>query len=252
MKFVLSPAKSLDFKTKVPTVRPTEGLFLKEAEVINSTLRGKKPEDLKILMRISDNLAELNWQRNQEWSLPFDEDNARPAGFTFNGDVYAGLDAFTLKRDQIAYFQKNVRILSGQYGLLKPLDLIQAYRLEMGTKLEVNGSVNLYDFWKSKITNALREELNDEEPLINLASNEYFKAIDTKALERKVVSPVFKDYKNGKLKVISFYAKKARGLMVRYAIDSKAQYPEDLLSFDYDGYAFSEEHSTPDTPTFIR
>ena len=252
MKFVLSPAKSLDFETELPTSQYTESIFLKEAEVINSALRTKTPKDLQTLMSISANLAELNWQRNQNWSLPFDETNARPAGFTFNGDVYAGLDASTLDQDKITYLQENVRILSGQYGLLKPLDLIQAYRLEMGTKLAVNGSTNLYEFWKSKIADSLQKEMSKDEHLINLASTEYFKAIDTKVLDRKVISPVFKDYKNGNLKIISFYVKKARGLMVRYAIDIKAQHPDELLSFDYDGYAFSEEHSAPSTPTFIR
>jgi hypothetical protein len=243
MKIIISPAKSLDFKTELPTKNFSTPNFLSESKKINELLKKKSPSELKSLMSISEKLAELNWNRNNTFKTPFNIENARPSIFTFNGDVYSGLDAFSLSIDQLNQAQKSLRILSGLYGLLKPLDLIQPYRLEMGTKLNVEGSLNLYGFWKNKITNKLNDELNQNEFFVNLASNEYSSAIDRKLLKTTMISPSFKDMKNGKLKIISFYAKKARGMMVRYILDNEINNLEDLRGFDYGGYSYSSEES---------
>ena len=211
MKIVISPAKSLDFETIVPTKIYSDAQFLDEADRINKVLKKKSPKVLSKLMSISPKLGELNWQRNQDWHLPFSEENSRQAVYAFKGDVYIGLDAYTIPADKLEQLQDKLRILSGQYGLLKPLDLMQAYRLEMGAKLKMGRNDNLYKFWGDTLTNALNEELNEDEVFVNLASNEYFKVIKPKSLKAPVITPVFKDYKNGKLKMISFFAKKARG-----------------------------------------
>jgi len=252
MKIVISPAKSLDFETKVPTTNYTEGIFLNEAEKLNSVLKKKSPKKLSALMSISPKLGELNWQRNQDWSLPFTSENAKQAVFAFKGDVYIGLDAYTLSSEKIKQLQNKLRILSGQYGLLKPLDLIQPYRLEMGTKLKVGRKDNLYQYWGDKITKELNTELTDDEVFVNLASNEYFKVVKPKLLKVPVITPVFKDYKNGNLKIISFFAKKARGLMVRYIIDNNIENIEDLKGFNYEGYAFDLNLSTEKELVFTR
>lgn len=252
MKIVISPAKSLDFTSKVPTNKFTEAQFLKESEIIQTTLKKKKPKELMELMSISEKLADLNWKRNQEWSLPFTLENARQAIFAFNGDVYTGIDAYTIPIDKLNILQDKLRILSGLYGLLKPLDLMQEYRLEMGTSLVIGKNKNLYDFWKAIITKTLNEELKEDELFINLASNEYFSAIDLKSLKVPVITPEFKDYKDGKLKMISFFAKKARGLMVRYIIDTNAETIEDLKGFNYEGYAFDANLSTNNKLVFTR
>lgn len=244
MKIVISPAKSLDFETALPTSKYTESIFLNQAEKLNIALKKKTPQKLIELMSISDNLAKINWQRNQDWHLPFTHENARPAVYAFNGDVYTGLDAYTIPEEKLATLEDKLRILSGLYGILKPLDLIQPYRLEMGTKLKVGRKNNLYEFWKKQVTEQLNEELSDNELFVNLASNEYFSVIDTKALKVPVITPQFKEWKDDKLKIISFFAKKARGLMVRYIIDTGAQTIEELKGFNYDGYSFSEEYST--------
>ncbi|MGS2763560.1 peroxide stress protein YaaA [Sinomicrobium sp. M5D2P9] len=243
MKIVISPAKSLDYESGLPTKKYSEPLFLKQAERLNKILKKKSPKSLSKLMDISDNLAELNWQRNQDWSLPFSPDNARPAVYAFNGDVYEGLDSYTIPEDKLDELQDSLRILSGLYGVLKPLDLIQPYRLEMGTSLKVGVKSNLYEFWKDTVTKTLNKELKKDELFVNLASNEYFKAVDVKTLKVPVITPQFKDWKNDQLKIISFFAKKARGLMVRYILDTGAETVEDLKGFDYEGYSFSEEHS---------
>ena len=243
MKIIISPAKSLDFKTELPIKNFSIPNFLSESKKINELLKKKSPSELKSLMSISEKLAELNWNRNNTFKTPFNIENARPSIFTFNGDVYSGLDAFSLSMDQLNQAQKSLRILSGLYGLLKPLDLIQPYRLEMGTKLNVEGSLNLYGFWRNKITNKLNDELNENEFFVNLASNEYSSAIDRKLLKTTMISPVFKDMKNGKLKIIYFYAKKARGMMVRYILDNEIINLEDLRGFDYGGYSYSSEES---------
>ncbi|WP_010135983.1 peroxide stress protein YaaA [Ochrovirga pacifica] len=252
MKIVVSPAKSLDFDTKLPTKTFTQGVFLEQAEKLNKELKKKSPKDLSGLMNISDKLSELNWQRNQEWSLPFTKDNARQAVFAFNGDVYAGLDAYNLEPQQIENLQQTLRILSGQYGILKPLDLMQPYRLEMGTKLNIGKHSNLYEFWGDEITQKLNDELEENELFINLASNEYFKAVKPKLLKVPVITPNFKEYKDGKLKIISFYAKKARGLMVRYIVDHNVQDLEGLKGFNYEGYAFDANLSTDTELIFTR
>jgi cytoplasmic iron level regulating protein YaaA (DUF328/UPF0246 family) len=252
MKIVISPAKSLDFETIVPTSQYTEAIFLNEASKLNSVLKKKSPKKLAELMSISLNLGELNWQRNQEWQLPFSLKNARQAIFAFKGEVYLGLDAYSLPLNKLDQLQNKLRILSGQYGLLKPLDLIQAYRLEMGTKLKVGVKDNLYKYWDKKITNELNSELVDNEVFINLASNEYFKVVKTNLLKAPVITPVFKDYKDGKLKVISFFAKKARGLMVRYIIDNNIEEVERLKGFNSEGYAFDANLSTEEELVFTR
>ena len=238
MKIVVSPAKSLNFEKVLPTTHFSESLFLKEARQVHKVLKQKSPKELAELMDISDKLADLNWQRNQDWKTPFSPENARPAVFTFDGDVYTGLDAYSIPIEKLDTLQDKLRILSGLYGLLKPLDLMQAYRLEMGTKLPIGESKNLYDFWKVIITKALNKELEKGELFVNLASNEYFSAVDYKELKVPVITPEFKDYKDGKLKIISFFAKKARGLMVRYIIDTNAETIDDLKGFNYEGYKF--------------
>ncbi|MCL4158479.1 UNVERIFIED_CONTAM: hypothetical protein GTU68_066433 [Idotea baltica] len=203
-------------------------------------------------MSVSENLGQLNYERNQEWNLPFTNDNARPAVFTFSGDVYRGLDAKNISSEKAVKMQDTVRIISGLYGVLKPLDLMQAYRLEMGTKLPVGKNKNLYEFWKKKVTQSLNEELQDDELFLNLASNEYFKAIDTKALKVPVVTANFKDLKNGEYKMISFFAKYARGLMARYIIETNANTIDDIKGFNYEGYGFSQAMSSEAELVFIR
>lgn len=252
MKVVLSPAKSLNFESKVPTATYTEATFLTEAERINKVLKSKSPKSLSKLMGISESLAELNYNRNQDWQLPITPDKGRQAVYAFSGDVYRGLDVYTLPEDKIDNLQNTVRILSGLYGLLKPLDLILPYRLEMGTKLAIGKNKNLYEFWKKKITEALNSELSDNEVFVNLASNEYFKAIDAKKLKVPVITASFKDYKNGTYKSIMTYAKLARGYMARYILDTNAKTLDDLKGFNYEGYGFSEEFSSENELVFIR
>ena len=252
MKIVISPAKSLNFEKELPTNLFSKSAFLKESKIVNQIIKQKSPKELSELMDISDKLANLNWDRNKSWKTPFNQGNARPAIFAFDGDVYTGLDAYSISSEKLDVLQNKVRILSGLYGLLKPLDLIQAYRLEMGTKLPIGESRNLYDFWKNNLTTSLNKELKNEELFINLASNEYFSAIDTKTLKVPVITPEFKDYKNGKLKIISFFAKKARGLMVRYIIDTNAETVEDLKGFNYDGYQFDANLSNGNQLVFTR
>ncbi len=252
MKIVISPAKSLNFEKELPTQRYTEPQFLKQAETIQKTLKKKKPKALAQLMDISDKLAELNWQRNQDWHTPFTTENARPAVYAFDGDVYTGLDVYTMPEAKLDFLQDKLRILSGLYGLLQPLDLMQPYRLEMGTSIAVGKNKNLYEFWKKTITKTLNNELSKGELFINLASNEYFSAVDVKTLKVPVITPEFKDYKDGQLKMISFFAKKARGLMVRYIIDTNAETIDDLKGFNYEGYAFDANLSSGNKLVFTR
>ena len=252
MKLVLSPAKSLDFETQLPIKQHTEAQFLKQSERLNKLLKKKSAKSLSKLMSVSDALGQLNYERNQSWELPFTTENSRPAVYAFNGDVYRGLDAYTIPGNKIDKLQSTVRILSGLYGLLKPTDLIQPYRLEMGTKMPVGTKKNLYEFWKKDITKTLNEELEEDEVFLNLASNEYFKAIDAKALKVPVITANFKDFKNGEYKVISFFAKEARGLMARYIIDTDAKTIDDLKGFNYQGYNFSEPMSKDNELVFIR
>src|SRR5690606_21445992 len=210
MKLVLSPAKSLDFESKLPNNSVTESPFLKDSERIHKLLKEKSAKSLSKLMKISDALGHLNYERNQQWQLPFTTDNARPAIYAFSGDVYRGLDAYTIPNEKFDKLNNTVRIISGLYGLLKPTDLIQPYRLEMGTKFPVGKNKNLYEFWKKPITKALNDELVEGELFLNLASNEYFKVIDTKTLKVSVVTCNFKDLKNGEYKTIMTFAKLAR------------------------------------------
>ncbi|MBE99641.1 peroxide stress protein YaaA [Flavobacterium coralii] len=252
MKIVISPAKTLDYESKLPTRKHSVPAFLEQSETIQETLKEKSQPQLMELMNISDKLAELNWQRNQEWATPFTTKNARPAVYAFNGDVYTGLDAYTIPTSKLNKLQDTLRILSGLYGLLKPLDLIQPYRLEMGTKLEVGEHKDLYDFWKNTVTEALNNELKDDELFLNLASQEYFNAIDEKALKVPVVTCEFKDYKDGKLRMVSFFAKKARGMMVRYILDKNIRSLKGLKGFDYDGYRYDPKLSDKTTLVFTR
>lgn len=253
MKILISPAKSLDFSRTLPSTAFSEPEFLSQAALLNIALREKSPAALQKLMGISEKLAALNWERNQNFSLPFTPENARPAVFAFNGDVYAGLDAYSLDEKGVSFAQDSLRILSGLYGLLKPLDLMQPYRLEMGTSFGADGHKSLYGFWKEQLTENLKKELSSNELVINLASKEYAAAVDFNKLETPVLHPVFKDFKNGKLKIISFYAKKARGLMARHLIDTQATTTEDVLAFAADGYAFSETETVDATaPVFVR
>ncbi len=252
MKLVISPAKSLDFESQVPSQITTESSFLNESERLNKLLKKKSAKSLSKLMSISDALGQLNYNRNQDWSLPFTNNNARQAVYAFSGDVYRGLDAYTIPEKKIDKLQDSLRILSGLYGVLKPMDLIQPYRLEMGTKFPVGVKKNLYEFWKTKITNQLNKELNKDELFLNLASNEYFKAVDKKNLKVPVITANFKDLKNGNYKVISFFAKHARGAMARYVIDTNANSIDDLKGFNYEGYGFSETMSTETDLIFIR
>ncbi|MDA7550092.1 peroxide stress protein YaaA [Flavobacteriaceae bacterium] len=253
MKILISPAKSLDFESKIPTNDFSEIPFLKQTKVLSQKMDLKSKDDLKKLMNISDQLAELNYQRFQDFSFPFTKENARQAVYSFSGDVYKGLDVYTLPEEHIDSMQNSLRILSGFYGLLKPLDLIQPYRLEMGTSLKVNSSNNLYEFWGSSITDYLNQEMAKEELLVNLASKEYFKAVQSKKLKATLVTPIFKDYKNGKLKIISFFAKKARGQMARYILDNEIETLNELKGFDIDGYGFSAEYTLNENePVFVR
>lgn len=252
MKIVISPAKSLDYETPIPTKQFTQGIFLEEAAKINVVLKKKSPKQLSVLMSISPNLGELNWQRNQEWELPFSLDNSRQAIFAFKGEVYIGLDAYSLPLDKLNTLQNKLRILSGQYGLLKPFDLIKPYRLEMGTKLKVGKKENLYQFWGNSITEKLNEEIGENELFINLASAEYFKAVKPALLKVPIITPVFKDLKDGKLKVIAFFSKKARGLMVRFIIDHNIETIGELKNFNYEGYAFDANLSSANELVFTR
>jgi cytoplasmic iron level regulating protein YaaA (DUF328/UPF0246 family) len=252
MKLVLSPAKSLDYDSKLPTTKTTEARFLNEAERINKLLKKKSAKSLSKLMHISDNLGQLNYERNQEWTLPFTKENARPAIYAFSGDVYRGLDAYTIENKKLDKVQDTVRIISGLYGILKPLDLIQPYRLEMGTKFPVGKNKNLYEFWKKQVTQALNEELEDDELFLNLASQEYFKAIDAKALKVPVINIKFQELKDGKYKTIAIFSKLARGLMTRYVIDTNAKTIEDIKGFNMENYRYTEDLSTKNELVFTR
>ena len=252
MKILLSPAKSLDFKSELPTSKTSSICFEKEAQHLNSILKSKNPKELSDLMSISSKIAELNYERNHDWSLPFTQKNARQAVYAFSGDVYRGLDSYSIDDDKIDYMQSTVRIISGLYGLLKPLDLIQPYRLEMGTKLSFDKNKNLYDYWRSRITQQLNSELSENEPVLNLASNEYFKAIDSKVISSEIYSANFKQLKDGNYKTIAIFSKKARGMMTRFIVDNNITEIYDIKSFDYDGDRFHNELSAENELVFTR
>ncbi len=254
MLFVVSPAKSLDFESASLLDVHTNPEFVDEASQLVGVLKKMSSQDVQSLMGVSEKIAELNVERFNSWTKQFTPANSKQAIYAFKGDVYTGIGVASCDQEQVDYFQKHLRILSGLYGLLKPLDLMQAYRLEMGTKLETPDGKGLYQFWGDKLTDRLNLELDLEEGavLVNLASNEYFKSIKPKKIHARIVTPIFKDLKNGSYKIVSFYAKKARGLMVRYAADRKVTDVEALKGFDYEGYAFNESMSTADDWVFTR
>jgi len=254
MLFVVSPAKNLDYESPAPVGKHSQPELLEEAAELVDVCRELSPQQLGSLMSISDKLAGLNAARFEEWQQPFTTDNAKQAVFAFNGDVYAGLDAESLSEKDWDYGQKNMRILSGLYGVLRPLDLMQPYRLEMGTKLDNPKGKNLYEFWGDRITEKLNEAVKEsgQKLLVNLASNEYFKSVNKKKLDAEVITPVFKDTKSGKLKVISFYAKKARGMMARFILENKPNSVEELQSFNTAGYEFDASLSSDKELVFTR
>ncbi|MFQ3786715.1 peroxide stress protein YaaA [Halomonas sp. A29] len=250
----LARSQQLDFETPATTDIHSQPDFLARSQQLITILRDYSPQQLSELMGISDKLAGLNTARFAEWRPPFSVDNAKPAAQAFQGDVYMGLEAATFSNDDNAFAQQHLRILSGLYGLLRPLDLIQPYRLEMGTWLPNPAGKDLYAFWQDSLSEALDRAIADSgsKVLVNLASNEYFKAIDAKRLDARVITPVFKDEKNGKFKIISFYAKKARGLMAAWMIRQRLDDPERLKEFDVAGYAFNPAMSEGDTWVFSR
>jgi len=252
MLVVISPAKTLDFETPARTNIASTPVFLEDSQVLVERMRELAPADIAKLMKISDKLAVLNSTRYETWSLPFTANNAKQALLAFKGDVYTGLGAETLTPKQDEYAQQHLRILSGLYGVLKPLDLMQPYRLEMGTKLSNARGKDLYQFWGDKITDSLNDELERNDVLINLASNEYFKSVQPKKLNARIITPVFKDTKNGAQKIISFYAKKARGLMTRYIIENNIDNAEALKDFDVAGYQFEASQSSENEWVFTR
>lgn len=253
MLMVISPAKTLDFDTAPVTETYSQPRYLDASSQLIDELKQMSTADIASLMKLSDKLAGLNAARYGAWQTPFNPDNAKQAVLAFKGDVYTGLDAETLPEADFNYAQTHLRILSGLYGVLKPLDLIQPYRLEMGTKLSNKKGKDLYQFWGSTIRESLENDaaFNDG-ILINLASNEYFKAVEAKKLQARIITPIFKDWKNGQYKMISFYAKKARGLMSRYIIDHQLNDADAIKNFDSDGYRFSAEMSKGDDWVFIR
>jgi len=254
MLFLLSPAKALDYDTPVGDLPHTQPLFVKQASELIGVLKAQSPQQVASLMDLSDKLAALNVARYQAWSPKFTAKNSRQAVLAFNGDVYEGLDARSLKPADLDLAQDHVAILSGLYGVLRPLDWMQPYRLEMGTSLATDRGSNLYQFWGSHIAEHLNARLADEKSpvIVNLASQEYFKSVDRKALQARVIDCVFEDYKGGKYKIISFLAKRARGLMARYAITHRIKTPKGLEGFDLEGYAFDAAASEPDRLVFRR
>ena len=245
MLIVISPAKTLDFETAPISKVHTQAEFLKESRQLISQLKKLTPAEVSSLLKISDKLGVLNFQRFNEWKTPFTLDNSKQALLAFKGDVYNGIDAESFSGQDLKFAQKHLRILSGLYGVLKPLDLIQAYRLEMGTSHENKKGKDLYEFWGSKLTDQINQDLKASKSkyLINLASNEYFKSLKSGAINAEIVVPVFKDFKNGQYKIISFYAKKARGLMSAYIIRNRLKNPEDIKAFNVDGYKFYKSES---------
>ncbi len=254
MLFLLSPAKSLDYESPLGPHPHTAPLFVKQSQALISLLRKQSPQQIATLMSLSDKLAALNVARYAAWSPKATEKNARQAVLAFDGDVYGGLDARNLGAEDLSWVQEHVCILSGLYGVLRPMDLMQPYRLEMGTRLDNPQGRNLYHYWGTQIADYLNTRLQaDISPVvINLASQEYFKAVDTRALKARVVECVFEEYKNGEYKVISFLAKRARGLMARFAATEQLIKPEQLRAFDADGYAWNAAKSSPARYVFRR
>jgi cytoplasmic iron level regulating protein YaaA (DUF328/UPF0246 family) len=254
MLTVISPAKTLDFETPATTEEFSLPGQLRYSRQLNKYLRKLSSTDLSQLMSVSSNIADLNVNRNKRWKTPFTLDNAKQALFAFKGDVYIGLDAESMNTKDLQFAQNHLRMLSGLYGVLRPLDLMQAYRLEMGTRLTTDSGSNLYQFWDTRITDVLNKELKQTESstLVNLASNEYFKAVKLKYLKGHVVTPVFKDFHNGEFKMIGFYAKKARGLMARYIIDNQINEADQIKQFDREGYIYDSSLSNEKEWVFTR
>lgn len=254
MLILLSPAKSLDYETPVEGISHTQPQFVSQSAQLIEVLKTQSPVQIASLMDLSDNLAALNVARYEAWRPKFTAKNSKQAIFAFNGDVYDGLDAKTLKNKDLDWAQEHVCILSGLYGVLRPLDWMQAYRLEMGTALANSRGKNLYQFWDTSIAAYLNDRLSkDKVPVVvNLASQEYFKAVDTKVLKARIIECVFEDYKGGKYKVISFFAKRARGLLARYAIQKQIKNPEKLKEFNSDGYGFVADASSENRWVFRR
>ena len=254
MLSILSPAKTLDYETAPTTKKSTQPLFVEQAASLIETACELDPEGIQALMGVSEKIAALNHERFMNWQPDFSLRNAKQSVLAFKGDVYTGLQADTLSQDELAFAQKHLRILSGLYGLLRPLDLMQPYRLEMGLPLENSGGKNLYEFWGEQITQTLNKHLktSGSRVLVNLASNEYFKAVKPKLLDAEVITPQFRDLKNGQYKMISFFAKKARGVMARFIIQEGMNDPEGLKDFNGDGYYFSAEHSSGNDWVFLR
>jgi len=254
MLIVISPAKTLDYTTAPTTKKFTIPDYLDDSQELINRARNFSTLDISEIMGVSTKIAELNFERFKDWQTPFTEENAKQAVLAFKGDVYTGLDAESLKATDYTFAQKHLRILSGLYGLLRPLDLMQPYRLEMGRKIENDRGKNLYEFWGTSITDGLNAQLKKTKSshLINLASNEYFKAVKPKLLNAEIITPVFKDYKNGDYKMIGFYAKKARGMLSRYIIENKLSDIEDIKSFDVDGYRFNKKLTDGNTWVFTR
>jgi hypothetical protein len=251
---IISPAKTLDFKSEVQTSINSQPGFLHDSKILMKELVKLNPKDIVRLMKVNNDIANLNFERNLSWKTPFTTDNAKQALLAFRGQVYVGLDAKTLSEDDLVFAQNNLIILSGLYGALKPLDLIQAYRLEMGIALKNPIGKNLYEFWGTKIGEFLNNELakHKNKVLINLASNEYFKSIKPKLINGEIITPVFKEAKGNEYKVITVYAKTARGLMSRFIIQNRIENPEDLKAFDSDGYLFNRDLSTEKELVFVR
>jgi len=254
MLALISPAKTLDYETALPTDTYTQPRLLEQSQQLIDVCRKLSATEIASLMTVSEKIANLNVERFRDWNAEFDFSNARQALFAFKGDVYTGLDAYHLKDQDIDFAQQHLRMLSGLYGLLRPLDLMMPYRLEMGTKLKNSRGNNLYEFWGSIITDQINQDLAeiDAKLLVNLASDEYYKSVNEKKIQAEIIKPVFLDQKNGKYKVISFYAKKARGLMARYLIENKLSQVEQLKAFDSEGYYFDAESSSDKELVFKR
>jgi len=254
MLIVLSPAKSLDYKTPAKVKAPTLPEFASESAKLIADLKKLSPQEVADLMGLSDQLAALNVGRYRDWSKKFTEENSKPAIYAFNGDVYDGFDVKTLSAKALDFAQDHIRILSGLYGALRPLDLMQPYRLEMGTSFKNARGKDLYAFWGERVTDSLKQllECQKNPVLLNLASEEYFKVLQAKDLDCPVISPVFQDAKDGKYKIISFYAKRARGLMARYVAENRITDPADLKGFNLDGYKYVASESRPEKPLFRR
>lgn len=254
MLTVISPAKTLDFDTPAGTKSATQPEFLAQSAGLVEDARALSPEDIQALMGVSENIAQLNHRRFMDWRVPFELDNAKQSILAFKGDVYTGLEASTLTEAQLSFAQSHLRILSGLYGVLRPLDLMQPYRLEMGLKFVNRGGKNLYQFWGDAITKSLNKQLQNSRSkvLVNLASNEYFKSVQSKMLDADIITPVFKDFKGGKYKVISFFAKRARGQMARFIIDNELDEPDGIKEFTADGYRYNKAESSAREWLFTR